>query len=483
MSKQMHTQAVLMQHRRINIKRLLLIAMSLFLMIISANLLAQAKNLDVLLEEVRQARLLINSNNKEREQRFIKQRDERKRLLEQAHNELQQALAYSKQLKETLQSNDERLAEIDRQITIKGANLGELFGVVRQVSAETHANFNNSIISIQYPRRADFLKQLSDSKSLPSLKDLNRLWYEMQRQMTQSGKNVQFKQTIITADGNEEERIVTRIGEFNSISDGSYLQYLSKTNQLVELNRQPPQHFLTIAKQLELAQQGETAFAIDPSRGTLLALLTQMPDLEERIRQGGIIGYIILAIGALSLLIALERYIYLTITGFKINRQKKTNTVSLNNPLGRLLQLYHKFTDNSMNTLPEQDKFLETLTLKLDEAILRETPKLEKNLMVLGLFATIAPLLGLLGTVMGMIETFQSIALFGTGDPKLMSGGISQALVTTGLGLIVAVPLVLLHGFLQSKSNRLIQMLDEESSGYIAQLAEHLGTKQACNSQ
>ncbi|WP_198264972.1 MotA/TolQ/ExbB proton channel family protein [sulfur-oxidizing endosymbiont of Gigantopelta aegis] len=428
---------------------------------------SKANDLDTLLKEVKQSGLLSDKKNKAREQRFKQQHHARKKLLAQVKEELALALQRSETLKKQLQNNDKKLADIDVNISQKGANLGELFGVVRQISGETYARFNNSIISIQYSQRGILLKQLSDSRSLPAITDLKQLWYEMQRQMTQSGKNVQFKQMIITAEGNEEERLVTRIGEFNSLSDGHYLQYLRKSNQLVELNQQPPQRFLNQITQLEIAtntsQKGEIALAIDPSGGTLLSLLSQMPDIQERIRQGGIIGYIILFIGTLSLLIALERYFYLATIGFKMTRQRKSNQPSMNNPLGRIMTVYHQF---------KAQHSIETLSLKLDEAILSETPKLERRLVMLGLFATVAPLLGLLGTVIGMIETFQSIALFGTGDPKLMSGGISQALVTTGLGLIVAVPAVLLHGFLQTKSNRLIQILDEESAGYIAQLAE-----------
>ena len=115
---------------------------------------------------------------------------------------------------------------------------------------------------------------------------------------------------------------------------------------------------------------------------------------------------------------------------------------------------------------------VETLSLKLDEAILRETPSIERGLVTLAILAAVAPMLGLLGTVSGMIETFQSITLFGTGDPKLMSGGISQALVTTELGLAVAIPILLIHSALSSKSNRLIQILDEESAAIVARNAE-----------
>ena len=455
--------------------------MSLFLTLLLSGqiVFAQVKNLDDLLLQVKQARQLTDNKNKAREKKFRQQRSDRKRMLEQTRSELEQALTASRQLKKTLQANDKSLLEISAQTINKSANLGELFGVVRQISGETMASFKHSIISIQYPERAKFLKKLSSSQSLPAMKDLHQLWYEMQRQMTQSGKNILFKKMIITARGNEEERMVVRIGEFNSLSNGTYLQYLSQTNQLVELDQQPPEHFLTMAQQLEEAALSTTneeiAIAIDPSRGTLLSLLTQMPDIEERIRQGGIIGYIILVIGILSLVIALERYLYLSIIDLKMNKQKKNTEAFDNNPLGRIMWVYHQLKEKTSKRVS-----IETLTLKLDEAILRETPKLEKRLLMLGLFATVAPLLGLLGTVIGMIETFQSIAIFGTGDPKLMSGGISQALVTTGLGLIVAIPAVLLHGFLQTKSNHLIQILDEESAGYIALSSEQEWFKKEC---
>jgi len=189
----------------------------------------------------------------------------------------------------------------------------------------------------------------------------------------------------------------------------------------------------------------------------------QAPDLKERIQQGGWIGFIILGLGAIGLLLAIQRFIYLAITGRGVAQQQKETTASLKNPLGRILSVYN---DNIQD--------VETLSLKLDEAILREIPKIEIGLITLAMLAAIAPMLGLLGTVSGMIETFQSITLFGTGDPKLMSGGISQALVTTELGLAVAIPLVLIHSAISSKSNRLVQILDEESAAIVARNAERL---------
>jgi biopolymer transport protein ExbB len=98
----------------------------------------------------------------------------------------------------------------------------------------------------------------------------------------------------------------------------------------------------------------------------------------------------------------------------------------------------------------------ETLESVLQEAILRELPQVQKGIAMLAVLGAVAPLLGLLGTVTGMIDTFRVITLFGTSDPKLMSGGISEALVTTELGLAVAIPIMLLHTYLSRKSDHLI---------------------------
>ncbi len=173
------------------------------------------------------------------------------------------------------------------------------------------------------------------------------------------------------------------------------------------------------------------------------------------------VGYVIIAIALIGLLIVIERFIALSLTESKVNRQLKSKQPG-NNPLGRIMQVYE--------CNPDVDT--ETLELKLDEAILKELPALQRWLGLLALLAAIAPLLGLLGTVTGIIGTFQSITLYGTADPKLMSGGISQALVTTVMGLVVAIPILLCHGFLASRSDNLINVLDEKSKAFVALLAE-----------
>ena len=268
---------------------------------------------------------------------------------------------------------------------------------------------------------------------------------------------------MITANGDEVKEDVIRVGLFNVIANGKYLQYQSATGKLEELARQPKSRFLETAENLSKAKSGKVKFGIDPTRGQLLGLLVQEPTLRERIDQGGTIGYITIALGIFGLIIAIIRLIQLTLIGIQVAAQKRNRSKpSTNNPLGRVLKVFYDNT--KIDT--------ESLELKLGEAVLKETPKLVRFNTLLKVIAVVAPLLGLLGTVTGMIITFQAITLFGTGDPKLMAGGISQALVTTVLGLCVAIPTVLMHTLVSGRSRRIIEVLEEQATGMVAEYSE-----------
>ena len=254
---------------------------------------------------------------------------------------------------------------------------------------------------------------------------------------------------------------VVRIGVFNAITENFFFKFIPETQSLQVLARQPARRFRSLADDLFDLEEGYTTMAVDPSRGQILGLLIQAPGIGERINQGGIVGFIIIFIGLLGLILSGWRLKFLKDEGDAINRQLKSDQASDDNALGRILSVFNQ----NQNVDPE------SLELKIDEAILREVPKLEKFHSIIKVFAAIAPLLGLLGTVVGMIVTFQALTLFGTGDPKLMAGGISQALVTTMLGLIVAIPLVFLHSVLSSWSGSLIEIIEEQSAGLIARNA------------
>lgn len=441
----------------------------LLLLVTSFNTLAaEPETLQQLLELVKEERTLEKKELAEREQRFKDARDKQQQLLQAAQDQLKKDEATSEKLKREFDQNELQLARQQAQLKEKMGALGELDGIVKQIAGDLDGIIDNSLVSAQKPDRDEILDLLSSRKELPSLQELEELWLLAMEEMVESGKVVTFPATIVTAAGNEIQQDATRVGVFNAVSAGRFLRNLPETGKLIEPGRQPGPRYQAMAREIENTDSGMVNFPVDPTRGAMLALLVQVPDLKNRIEQGGIVGYIIIFVGFIGLLIGLERLFLLSNTSRKVKKQLDNETPG-NNPLGRIMKVY----------VNNKDVDTETLGLKLDEAILKELPRIQRGLGAMALLAAVAPLLGLLGTVTGIIETFQSITLYGTGDPRVMSGGISQALVTTVIGLLVAIPLLLFHSFLSSRSNNLIHTLDEKSAAFVARLAEAHRNKNA----
>lgn len=419
-------------------------------------------SLNQLLEKVRKAKETSAAANREREQRFLQARNQQRALLQKARTDLATEEKRSEDLKARFANNEKELEELSETLRINLGNMGELIGVVRQVAGDAKGIIDNSLVTAQSPNRGDVANQLAQIKGLPSIDNLNQLRILLFEEMVNASQVARFPTAIVTEDGIEENADVVRVGVFNAIVGDKFLRYEPNTRSLQVLARQPQSRFRSMAGDLYNSSSGVVAMAVDPSRGSLLEAFIQSPTLMERINQGGPVGYVIIGLGIFGLLISLERFLSLTGAGRKIRAQLKSDAPSEGNALGRILSVYH---DN-------KDIDTETLELKLDEAILKETPRLEKRQGAIKVLAAIAPLLGLLGTVVGMIATFQAITLFGTGDPKLMAGGISTALVTTVQGLCVAIPLVFLHSVVASKSKGLIEILEEQSAGIIARHSE-----------
>ncbi|MDX1443482.1 MAG: MotA/TolQ/ExbB proton channel family protein [Gammaproteobacteria bacterium] len=424
----------------------------------------QPNTLDQLLQQVRQASRETAAMNQRREREFRQARDRQQELLSEARQALATEEARSDRLRTQFDENEQELTQLSETLRTRMGNLGEVFGVVRQMAGNAKSIVDNSLVSAQIEDRGAVLSKLAQSKELPTIGELEQLWFTFQQEMTEAGKVVRFTDQVVGEDGQPQQTEVVRVGTFNAINSEGFLRYLPETQSLVELARQPAGRFVSMADDLYTAEAGTgpIAMAVDPTRGQLLGALVQAPTLAERVDQGGTVGYITLALGLFGVLIALQRLIYLFGAGRKIKSQLGSGKPNPDNALGRILSVY---SDN-------KDDDIETLELKLDEAILKETPALEKWQNAIKILAAVAPLMGLLGTVTGMIVTFQSITLFGTGDPKLMAGGISQALVTTVLGLVVAIPLVLLHAIVAARSKELVQILEEQSAGVIAAHAE-----------
>ncbi|MEX1668784.1 MotA/TolQ/ExbB proton channel family protein [Zhongshania guokunii] len=432
-----------------------------------------AKSLDELLKMVEQGRVSEIREHREREQRFAAARYDQQKTLDEAKRTLAAEEKRSSDLEKTFEENETVITERQRTLKERLGTLTELFGHLTSTAGDLRSNFQSSLISIQFPQREQFIDDLiakmSGAEELPSIEEIERVWFELQREMTESGRVVKFRTTVTSAGGEKSEQDVVRVGTFNAVnSEGEYLQYIAENGTLAVLSRQPTR-YMSWAEDLAGASSGMHPFGIDPTGptgGSYLAALIDSPTLTERWHQGGVVGYVISAVGALAMLIAIWRLIVLSIEDMKVNSQLKTKKANSNNSLGRVLKVHE---DN-----PSMDP--ETLELKLSEAILKETPRLENSLNLLKIIAAVAPLLGLLGTVTGMIITFQAITIFGAGDPKAMAGGISGALVTTVLGLVVAIPTVLLHTFVSGRAKKIIHVLDQQTTGIIAEHTEgHAG--------
>jgi biopolymer transport protein ExbB len=427
---------------------------------------AQAVSLDELLAQVKTGRVKDAAENKKRIAEFQANRGRQQQLLRNMEAEKVRQEQISVQLEAFFDANDALIIDLERALIERLGELKELFGVLQQAAGDARGNFDTSVTQIQFPDRGEWLtefaQKMGSTTRMPTLGEIERIWFELQREMTESARVVKVNTTVINANGEEEQRDVVRVGLFNVVSDGKYLEYVPETGRLVELQRQPAGRYTGRAGDLQDATGGLNSFAIDPTRGQLLALLVQSPSLMERIAQGKQVGYVIIVLGIIAITIAVWRLLALSATSAKVHRQIKNVDQPGNNPLGHVLKIAQ---DN-----PDSD--VEALELKLGEAILKELPKFNSMLSFLKIISVVAPLLGLLGTVTGMIVTFQAITLYGAGDPKLMAGGISTALVTTVLGLVVAIPTVFMHTLVQSRAKRLTQILQEEAAGMLSERAE-----------
>ena len=285
-----------------------------------------------------------------------------------------------------------------------------------------------------------------------------------------TGRAERLELPVADASGDIESHSVVRLGDFAAFTESALLRKgQDEESSLAEVPRTPT----AVSDLLAAYHQGESReFAIDPTQGSVLEALAQQPTLWERFQQGGYVGYVVVVLGGIGLLVALAQYIYLLTVSARVRRQRQNlDQPSKDNPLGRVLE---RFKEMDKHQTPE------ALEARLDEAVLAELPKIERGQPIVKLLAAIAPLLGLLGTVTGMIVTFQAITVFGTGDPQLMAGGISQALVTTVLGLVTAVPLLFAQTALSSRSRFITQVIEGEAS---ATLADHLEAQSTLSGQ
>jgi len=427
-----------------------------------------SRSMGELLRLIEQGQSRDSRESRQRESTFAQARNRQQSLLNQARAARTREENTSNNLEQQFEVNQQRIITARQALDERLGALKELFGVLQTVAGDTQGRFNDSLTNIQHPNRGAFLVELgtkmAGASSLASIEDIERLWAMLQREIYESGRVVRFTHVVTAQDGEQSETEVVRIGSFNIVSNEGYLTYrmIDGAVSLRELARQPEGRYTSTTGDMMDADSGVVTFGLDVTRGTILGLLVESPTIRDRIEQGGIVGYCIIALGLVGLLIAILRLIGLSGDSRRVSAQLKRDSASADNPLGRVLAAYE--SNRSADT--------ETIELKLSEAALKEMPGLTKGLLFIKVVSAVAPLMGLLGTVTGMIKTFQVITLYGAGDPKMMAGGISQALMTTVLGLVVAIPMVLLHTIVSGQSRKIVNILQSQSAGLVAQHSE-----------
>lgn len=431
----------------------------------------KAQTLDQLLDMVRQNKILESQEHRQREADFNRQKSNQQAALDEAKRIKAAEEARSAELEAKYAEQEVVVQEKRQELQQRLGSLDELFGHLTSQAGDTRATLENSIVSAQpgLNNRDQFLdnliEKMNSATDIPELEEIEQLWYEMQREAVESGKVVSFTAPVLSLDGGQSQETVVRIGNYNLISaSGKYL-YMTEDGAIAELGRQPRGAQVGDAADLPSATEGFVQVGIDPTGalgGGFLQAIINLPSPKEQWDQGGPIGYAITLLGVVALILAIFRLLVLSATSGKVSAQLKAKKANPNNPLGRVLKVAEEN--------PGIDN--ESLELKLEEAILKERPPIESGLNLLKVIYMIAPLMGLLGTVGGMIETFQAITIYGTGDPSTMADGISAALVTTMLGLIVAIPTMLLYTVVAGRAKRVLHVLDEQSAGIVAENAE-----------
>jgi biopolymer transport protein ExbB len=427
--------------------------------------MAQPKAMDELLQQIQQGSQASARQNAEREQRFLRNRAEQAALLARAEADLAAANARANAAKARFAAGQAEIADLKKRLSERVGDSGQMYAAIAQSAGEFRSQLAGSLATAQFPQRIEFLDRIAAAGEIPGVRDLEQLWFLYAQEAAEGGRIARFQAEVRDARGDRQTLELVRIGLFDAISADGHLVFEPGTASLALLARQPDGAVALTRAYME-AGEGLHELMIDPTRGDLLRLIAERPTLTERIDQGGAVGYVIIAIGVLGAGLALWQLVYLLQVGARVRRQLgNVESPSDDNPLGRVL--------NSLR-LDAGTQDPEVLETRLSEAVLRETPKLERFQSALRMIVAAGPLLGLLGTVVGMIITFQVITEVGAGDPKLMAGGISQAMIATALGLGIAIPLLFVNSFLMARSRWLTQVLDEQAAGLLAQRLEAL---------
>lgn len=365
-----------------------------------------------LVQQATQEKAQQQQHNQQREAGFVQTAQELQAAKAELLAERNRLQKEADQLSSQFSDNENTLARLEETLRLETGSLGEMFGVVRQNAKELQSELDQSVTGVEPRAHQQSIDDVVAAKTLPSMAQLRGLWQAMSEEIRASGQVQTTEIQWLNGQGETQTVPALRLGSLGLISEQGYVKWDNARQQALSY-QQLPSDFPTFSHIRTLVDGDVVTMKVDPSRGVLLEQLALTPTLSQRLQAGGVIGNVILVLLGVGLIIALYRGAILATLRQKIKAQLKNPEQPGNNPLGRILAVYNK----------EQQRSVEALELRLLEAVVDEQNHLETGLSMLKLLAALAPMLGLLGTVTGMIETFQVITQFGNGDPKVMAGG------------------------------------------------------------
>lgn len=346
---------------------------------------------------------------------------------------------------------------------------------VRNIVKDAISVSRDNPITAEYPERKEILEGIAESKRFPGMDWIKILVEFYFSEMEETGRIVRRTGEFVGPDGRVTTGEIIRIGRMTSYfrtNDGTvgFLKPEADGRRLVAVTGEATGSMLSAIN--DYFDKKSNILPVDLSDGTFFVQMTKSLTFSEWMDQGGPIMYAIAAIALLGFFLFLERLIVL---GTKAKASDKV-MAHIKDMVSKANFTEAKAFCSSKSRIPTcqmLDSALEhighsqeVIDSALQEAVLRQVPKLERFLPTLALFAAISPLLGLLGTVSGMIDTFKIITEVGTGDPGMLAGGISVALLTTYFGLCVAIPLMVVHHFLKSQVDKIVVDMQEKGTAF-----------------
>jgi len=374
-------------------------------------------------------------------------------------------------LKQRYDESEKKIAQIQKRAEEIKNESDELAGSVRGIAQDLGVALSQSMVSGESPGRKKVLDPLVTQMQFPSLENVQKMGDVLFDEISRNGKLSVTTLTYVDAAGKETRGEVTRIGNFNALwhtgGGVGYLEYAPAKEAFTQFSAKVPSSYIREAQRF-IEDKSAMGLYIDPSSGGAFRFISDMPDWWEELKSGGSLMWPICFVGILGVIIAFERLLVLLRESKKTQQLSATVTpVIQQGKWEEALQLCSRSTAGLARVLTaginHRQEAPEVLESVIEEAIQGTMKPLDRNMASLQIIAVVAPLLGLLGTVTGMIATFQMLTIYGSGDPRMMSGGISEALITTEYGLFIAIPIILVHGYFQGRVNGIINTLEEKS--------------------